>query len=412
MRITAPLRRIGNSQKHSFFGYYNKSNFCKNNRYLLANRTDMFSQDLSGTEIAEVGYYDIQNADRFHKIGETTTWNWQMGCQLQWVGNTHQVVYNTRVTHKKDTPIYPDFQATITDIHTGNSRALPLPIYVVSPKGDFALTLDYSRFMVTHRTIGYATHSEPSLALAPKDDGIYYMDINTGAYKLVLSLDDLCNFQPVASMDNAMHWVTHMEINPSGNRCLFIHRWTERVLDETCFLHRLFSMNPDGSDLKLLECSDHPLPQLQQEFDINAVGTFEYEKSEYQISHPMWKSDTEIIVWSPHNGHIHYHLYDQNTVTIVGKGILNENGHMTYSTDGRWLLSDTYPDANTHQRILFVFDTKNNTRIDLASLYTPPDLGKHNRCDLHPKWSRNNKTICIDSVHEKTRQMYIICVDT
>lgn len=405
------LRPIGDT--HNFFGYYNKSNFSHDNRYLIGNRVDMFTGDLTGTEVAEVGYYDLQDNNQFYKVGETTTWNWQMGCQSQWVGDTDRIIFNTRAT-QKSTHVYPDFQSTIVDITSGESRNLPLPIYVMAPDGTFALTVNYSRFMVTHRTIGYnATVQEPTLDLAPKNDGIYNMDIATGDFTLVLSLDDLRNFHPVPSMDKAIHWVTHMEINPSGTRCLFIHRWTERVLDETCFLHRLFTMNPDGTNLRLLECSDHPLPQLADTFDIDGVGTFDYEKSEYQISHPMWKSDTEVIVWGPHAGEIHYHLYDDmnGSVQVIGRGILDENGHMTYSNNGRWLLTDTYPDANTDERILFMFDCKNQKRIDMASLYTPADLGKHNRCDLHPRWSRDNTMICIDSVHEGMRKMYIMEVD-
>ncbi len=412
MQKQYPIRGVGDKKKHTFFGYYNKSNFHKNNIFLLGNRVDMFTKDLIGTEVAEVGYFDISDNDTFYKLGETTTWNWQMGCQLQWLGDSNKVIFNTRAIDKT-TDIYPDFQSTIMHIKTGESRVLPLPVYAVSPRGDFAMTLDYSRFMVTHRTIGYnATHKEPELALAPDKDGIYYMDIATGDFKLVLSLQDVKNFKPVPSMDKAIHWVTHMEINPSGTRCLFIHRWTERVLDETCFLHRLFSMNPDGTHLRLLECSDHPLPQLTNDFDINAVGTFDYEKSEYQISHPMWKSDTEIIVWGPHDGEIHYHLYNDTTgkVQVVGRHILNENGHMTYSQDGQWVLTDTYPDARTHKRTLFLFDTHTDTRHDMASLYTPADLGKHNRCDLHPRWNHDNTQVCIDSVHEGMRQMYILDV--
>ena len=51
------------------------------------------------------------------------------------------------------------------------------------------------------------------------------------------------------------------------------------------------------------------LPQLAQDFDPDAVGTFDYEKSEYQISHPLWRDDEHIVVWSPHAGRIRYHLY-------------------------------------------------------------------------------------------------------
>lgn len=414
-KTPAPIRRVGRNDLHSFFGYYNKSNFSQDDRFLLAQRTPLFTGDLTGKETAEVGYYDLTNHDHFHKLGDTTTWNWQMGAQLQWRGKGNEVIFNTRAdnpeTQNQNQAIFPDFRSTLINIETKESRELPLPIYVMAPRGDFALTVNYSRLLFTHRTIGYAaTEREPALDKAPQNDGIFRMDIDSGACRLIVSLDDLKQFEHRPSMDKAIHWISHMEVNPSGNRFLFLHRWTERVADETCFLHRLFTMNGDGSGLRLLECSDHPLPQLAENFDPNAVGTFDYEKSEYQISHPMWKSDTEIIVWGPHNGKIHYHLYDDITaqVSVVGPGILDENGHMTYARDGRWLLSDTYPDAKTNERTLFLFDTENAHRYDLGQFYTPPDLGKHNRCDLHPRWSRDNKTVCIDSVHEGTRQLYLI----
>ena len=238
------------------------------------------------------------------------------------------------------------------------------------------------------------------------------MDIETGESRLLISLAELREFQPVPSMDKAIHWVTHLEVSPNGERFLFIHRWTERVEDETCFLHRLFTMNVDGSGLHLLECTDHPLPQLAADFDPNAVGTFDYEKSEYQISHPAWKDDTSVIVWGPHNGEIHYHLYEDLTTEamIVGENILTENGHMTYSVDGRWLLTDTYPDSETNERDLILFDVEKNARHRIGRFYTPPDLGKHNRCDLHPRWNADCRQVSIDSVHEGSRQQYIVDV--
>jgi hypothetical protein len=240
------------------------------------------------------------------------------------------------------------------------------------------------------------------------------MDIATGQSRLITSYAELRNFKPVKSMDKAIHWVSHIEINPTSSRFLMLHRWTERVKDETCFLHRLITVNPDGTDMRLLEDSDHPLPQLEENFDPNAVGTYDYEKSEYQISHPMWCAKDRIIVWGPHAGSIHYHLYtdaDNGEVEIIGKNILNENGHMSFSpTNRRWLLSDTYPDSETHERILFLYDTEANRRYDIGSFYADPGLKKENRCDLHPRWSRDGKQVCIDSVHESERQMYLIDV--
>jgi hypothetical protein len=410
-----PIRRVGAGPGHHFFGYYNKHPWDYSGRYLLAQRVPMFSADLTGKESAEVGFFDLQDNDRFYSVGETSAWNWQMGSQLQWLqGKTdRQLIYNSRAEAADANSPYPDFCSTVYSLETQTSRQLPLPVYVVAPNSEWALCVDYSRFQVTHPTIGYAaTRAEPELANAPGDDGIYRMDIESGDSQKILSLQDLRDFQPLKSMDHAIHWVTHLEINPASTRFLFIHRWTERVEDETCFLHRLFSANPDGSDLRLLECTDHPLPQLEADFDVNAVGTFDYEKSEYQISHPAWKNDQQIIVGGPHKGAIHYHLYDELTdnVAVIGEDSLTENGHMTYSTDGKWILSDTYPDSVSNERLLILYDVENNRRYDIGSFYTDPNLGKPNRCDLHPRWNPDSRQVCIDSVHEHVRQMYLIDV--
>jgi len=40
---------------------------------------------------------------------------------------------------------------------------------------------------------------------------------------------------------------------------------------------------------------------------------------------------------------------------------------------------------------------------------TPPDV--EIRTDLHPRWSRDGREVCIDSIHEDgSRQMYVLDV--
>ena len=406
-----PTRMVGDGSLHHFFGYYNKSTWDRRGELLLSNRVPMMTGDLDGSQECIVGYFDTADGDRFHEIGRTTTWNWQMGCQLQWLeaGARRQAIYNKHKSTRAGT--YPDFCSVIYDIDSAEQRTLPLPVYVVAPNGRYALSVNYSRFQVTHKTIGYsALGNEPELENAPANDGIFSMDIENGDYELIVSLRQLREHQPVASMDNAIHWVTHLEIAPNSERFLFIHRWTERVEDETCFLHRLYSVAADGSDLQLLECTDHPLPQLADDFNPEAVGTFDYEKSEYQISHPIWKDNQSIIVWGPHDGAIYYHLYDVDSgeVEVIGAGILTENGHMTYSHDGQWLLTDTYPDSVTNRRYLMLYNIADEKIYNIGHFYTPPDLGKHNRCDLHPRFSPENNLVSFDSVHEGSRQQYIV----
>ncbi|WP_370246230.1 hypothetical protein [Candidimonas sp. SYP-B2681] len=410
-------RRFGDGDKHHFFGYYNKSTWDRGDRRVLALQVPMMDARLHPGLEAEVGYFDTVDSDAFHVVDTTCAWNWQMGAQLQWLDgiSDSKIIYNVR-TNDADA-VYPGFGSRIRDIHSGAVSDLPLPIYVVAPNGKFALSVDYRRLYITHETIGYSEHGGPfTLDACPAGDGIRVMDLDTGAHRILVSYDALKQYHHRASMDKAIHWVSHIEINPGSSRILFLHRWTERVEDETCFLHRLITINPDGSDMRLLECSDHPLPQLADDFDPDAVGTFDYEKSEYQISHPLWCDDERIIVWGPNDGSIHYHLYqdrDAGEVAVVGEGMLTENGHMSFSpTNKQWLLSDTYPDSGTNERILFLFNIVDNRKIDLGSFYADPDLKKENRCDLHPRWNRKGTKVCIDSVHENQRQMYEIDVST
>jgi hypothetical protein len=417
MHHAFPCTRVGTNGRHHFFGYYNKSNWDPSGRRLLAHEVPWRDAPLKPEMVAKVGYFDMENPGDFHAVGETRTWNWQMGSQLQWLGGSggRKIVYNVRTDDA--TTRYPYFGAEMCDIETGERRLLPMPVYVLAPNGQWALSVDYRRLHVTHETIGYPCERvPPAPSLCPDDDGLWRMDLHTGEASLTVSYARLAAFDPRESMKKAIHWVSHIEVDPSSTRVLFLHRWTERVKDETCFLHRLITMAPDGSDLRLLECSDHPLPQLVKDFDAGAgaVGIFDYEKSEWQISHPLWRQDGEIIVWGPHGGRIGYHLYQDGEgggVRAIGDGVLTENGHMTFSpVNPRWLLSDTYPDSITNERILFLFDMRTGRRHDLGIFCADPALSKENRCDLHPRWRPDGLQVSIDSMHEQDREIYVVDV--
>lgn len=414
LKQARPTQRVGNDAGHHFFGYYDKTNWGAQDRLLLGHRVPARDFEIRAESVAEIGYFDLAGDGAFQVVGTTTAWNWQMGSQLQWLdaAKSRRMIYNVRAKGS----LYPGFGSVIHDLDTGASRELDAPIYVAAPNGRYALTVDYERLYLTHKTIGYVGQhgAKGELPLCPDDDGIHRVDLETGDVRLLISYAGLKALDHRPSMDKAIHWISHIEINPSSNRVLFLHRWTERVEDETCFLHRLITMDPDGNDVRILECSDHPLPQLAEDFDASQFGTFDYEKSEYQISHPLWRDDRHIIVWGPHGGAIHYHLYEDvhpARVTIVGNGILTENGHMTYSpVDKRWLLTDTYPDPVTNERVLILFDVERNVRHDVGIFYADPHLTKENRCDLHPRWSQDGQRVCIDSMHEHERQMYLIDV--
>ena len=96
-----------------------------------------------------------------------------------------------------------------------------------------------------------------------------------------------------------------------------------------------------------------------------------------------------------------------NEVKVIGEGVLTQDGHCTYYPDKRWILTDTYPDKRRF-RTLILYNRASSRRVDIGRFFAPRKLDGEFRCDLHPRWSRDGKSVCIDSVHEGSRQVYIL----
>ena len=114
---------------------------------------------------------------------------------------------------------------------------------------------------------------------------------------------------------------------------------------------------------------------------------------------PVWIAETAALYWVDiFGGALHrYSPTDERRERCVMPSPMTALAPMA---DGR-LLCSSY-------RAIHALDTASGKLHELARLYTDPALGKVNRCDLHPRWSRDGRQVCIDSVHERERQMYVV----
>ena len=64
---------------HIFFGYYDITPFNKYNIKLLSVKT----QNETNT-LAEIGYFNLNQPDKFISLGSTKSWCWQQGARLRW----------------------------------------------------------------------------------------------------------------------------------------------------------------------------------------------------------------------------------------------------------------------------------------------------------------------------------------
>ena len=182
-------------------------------------------------------------------------------------------------------------------------------------------------------------------------------------------------------MFGAYHYFNHCSFNPSGQRFVFLHRWQKDGKEWT----RAISCNCQGCEMHVFH-------------------TFE------MVSHFTWKDDRFLLAWARIAGAGDgYFLFEDSgqIVDAVGENCLTSDGHPTYSGDGKWILTDTYPDRLGVSRLV-LYDTVSERRFDIARLRSPFQYVGDVRCDLHPRWSRDNTMISYDSAHTGVRALCLV----
>ena len=365
---------IDRSKEH-FFGYYDKSPWCRSGRYILALEVECASRSPNSNEEAAIGLIDTEDNYKFIIIDRTRTWNLQQGCMLQWLGPDFEtrIIYNNIINDR--------YAAIVYDIKTGKTTILRRPIYAVSRNGRKALSLNFSRLHRLRPGYGYSNLKDETVSEeVPLGDGIWLLDIEKNQDDLLLSLKDIAKIKSDSSMKNGHHWFNHLEFNPGGERFSFLHRWSVGNKRYS----RLFT-----SDLKRKNICCLADDKL--------------------VSHCCWKNNRQLLSWARVGCKgDHYYLFTDlsRKHTIVGKGNMDEDGHPSYSPDGRYILTDTYPDKSRMRRLI-IYDTSTDRKYEMGRYFAPFKYDFEYRCDLHPRWSRDGKMICFDSAHEGSRQMYI-----
>mgnify|MGYP001287250776 CR=1 FL=1 len=320
IKSSFPYQKLETEYKHTFFGYYDKSPFNKDDTKLLAIATN-YDKKKNNSKEAVVGYFDLITS-KFKEIGRTSTWSWQLGARLQWLpGEIKELIcYNSEVQG--------NLGAIIQNISTKEIiRKFNIPIFDIDKKGNNALGLNFSRLYRMRQGYGYANFSDPTKnEKAPEDDGISLINLKNGEHKLLISTKFISEYRPNPSMSNATHYLNHISFSPCGNRFYFVHIWNK--------MGKRFSRG--------ITCGIDRL-------DIHII-----DKKE-NLSHYNWKSSEEILIHTSRkpNG-VKFNLYKdrKNTKFQIGIGILNKSGHPSFSPNKTLIVTDTYPNLYRLQNLI------------------------------------------------------------
>jgi hypothetical protein len=384
-----PVRTITRGPAHHWFGYYDKFQFDPTNRFVLSGQVAFEHRTPRPDDVIKVGMVDTANGDEWLELGESRAWGWQQGCMLQWrPGTKSEILWNDRDGDR--------YVCRLLDVETRKRRALPSPVYTVSADGSFGLAADFARIQVMRPGYGYVgladSHADD---LAPKDSGVFRVNLDGGEPKLILSLADIARIphQGVV-LEKRWHYFNHLLIAPDSKRFIVLHRWRSRHQETGMptggFSTRMITANVDGSDVYVLDPSGH-------------------------TSHFIWRDPEHVCMWTrPQGKKAAFYLFRDRTrdVEVVGEGVMRHNGHNTYvpGTDNAWILNDTYPGKDRKQRP-YLYHVPSQCRVELGAFLSPRVYTGEWRCDTHPRSSRDGRRVCIDSPHlGGGRQLHLIDV--
>ncbi len=362
-----------------YYGYYDKSPWDITDRYMICIKVVQAYRSVAPKEPGIVGLIDTQDNNCFIKIGATHSWNVQQSCMAQWMGPDFQsrIIYNDFRNKKYCSVIF-----NVKEMK--EEKVLPLPVYDVARNGSFALSLDFSRLHRMRPGYGYSnTPDKTKGILCPDETCIWKMDIPSGKVTPLFKYTEMAAFEPDETMNHAEHKVNHLMISPDGKRFMVLHRWFQKGKKHT----RLVTVNIDKTEMYNLS-------------------------DDVFVSHCYWKNNDEILSFLRKNetGDHYYLMKDKTQEYKLYWHELNTDGHCSYSPDLKYIITDTYPNR---KRIASVYLCTENGGKDgcakrIARVFAPFRYDNDCRCDLHPRWNHAGTKICIDSVHEGKRAMYVI----
>ena len=412
------VRPLIKGDKHYFFGYYNKSQISMDGKHALVLEVDFIDRVPTEKDVANILLINL--GDNTHKkIAETGAWNFQQGCMLQWMPDnpSTKIIFNDY--------IWGQLISIILDINTGKEIIVEHPIYDVHPSGKYALTFSFSKLGEVRTGYGYKKGVEEG------DEGISIINLRTGNKKLIIKLSDLKQHKEISSMGKGRHWIDQPVFSPDGDRICFLHRWE---IEGGLFHTRFFTAYANGNGLNMFPDSGF-------------------------YSHFTWKNDKEILVWcsvSEKFGNLRqggdksnfiiekvlpvyrklipkfirkrvlpigYYLINVQTNKIEKININNEDGHPSFSKDEKFLITDTYPNKNNYRKLIY-YDCDKKKKTILGEFFSLPDIDylidtesekdylnwgtSEFRVDLHPRLNFQGDKITFDSIHEGSRNCYVL----
>jgi len=375
-------------KEHLFASYYAINAWSADGRYATVLETDVRQGLPTEANAAVLGVVDMQNHNRFLPLTTTRCWNFQEATMAHWLGTAPQTqfIFNDLVDGK--------FVSVIFDRVTKRRRVVSSPVSAVSADGKWAVSINYARLRLTRPDYGYGGDGQDARRKVtwPTDDGLWLVNLQTGEAKLIVSIASVRDRMPAVKAPDSLAYFCHTVFSRDGSKIFWLARSVENLAGQKVVRRwetTAFTCNRDGSN-------------VQRCFPDGWGG-----------SHFNWLDGQRLMVTAKYKDTLYSHVLftvGKSDYQRVGRGLLDFDGHGVFSDDGQWMATDTYPDKLS-ERKLMVLRMADQAILPLGT-YFVPEISRetYSRCDLHPRWRPDGRMLAFNSVHEGTRQVYVIDV--
>lgn len=385
--FSLPRAITSGPHEHFFASYYAVNAWSSDGRYALVLQTDIKNRLPTTDDVAVLGVVDMQDNNSFTPLTETRCWNFQEATMAHWLGNRPEFVFNDLVDGA--------FVAVIYNVKERARRVAGPPVSAVSRDGKWAVSINYARLRLTRPDYGYDGSGQDARAdtVWPEDDGLRLVNLETGESKLILSIAAVRERMPEVKDPKGLAYFCHTVFNYDASRIFWLARSVENLAGQKNVVRKwettAFVCGQDGSDV--VRC-----------FPDGWGG-----------SHFNWLADGRMVVTAKWQDRIYSHVLftpGKNDHVRLGYGLLDFDGHCVYSDDGKWMSTDSYRNQ-FNERKLVVMRPSDQAILPLGEFLVPELYqGTYWRCDLHARWRPDGKMLGFNSVHEGSRQVYVIDV--
>lgn len=380
---------ITSGDEHLLANYFGINAWSPDGRYVAVLETSLKDRLSEAGEYCTIGLVDLQDGNKFIPVAKTCTWNFQEAAMFHWLPHDGSFIYNDLRDGK--------FVSVIKNWKTGDERVLPHPVSAVSKDGTKAVCINYARLRLTRPDYGYAGGGQDAKADCqwPEDEGLWVMDLQTGDAKMIVS---------IASQKERM-----TEIKTPGGLAYFCHTVFNSDASRIFWLARTVEIDADG----------HNWGVQTSAFTCNTDGT-EVRRcfpDGWGGSHFNWKDDeTMVVTCNVENriyGHVLFTVGKEDEVQHIGAGDIDWDGHCIFSPDGKFISTDGYfDDWNGYNRTWKMLRLEDGATKLVGYFFVPEEYRNDwIRCDLHPRYRPDGKQMAFNSVHEGSRQVYLIDLD-